>query len=79
MEPFDGSVKKSVMIMDNCSIHHVNKVKLLIDKAGILLFFLPPYNPDYNPIEFAFSSVKSYLKDHDDLLQSVNDPILRIY
>lgn len=35
MEPFDGSVKKSV-IMDNCSIHHVDEVKSLIDEAGIL-------------------------------------------
>ena len=75
MEPFDGEIKKSVVIMDNCSIHHVEEVKTLLDEAGILLFFLPPYSPDYNPIENAFSAVKSYLKDHDELLQSINDPL----
>ena len=37
MEPFDGSVKKSVIIMDNGSIHHVNEV---IDEAGITAVFL---------------------------------------
>lgn len=58
MEPFDGSPKKSVIIMDNCTIHHVHHVKQLLDDAGILLFFLPPYSPDFNQIEEAFSSVK---------------------
>ena len=51
MEPFDGSPKKSVIIMDNCTIHHVHHIKQLLDDAGILLFFLPPYSPDLNPIE----------------------------
>jgi len=72
MEPFDGSVRKSVIIMDNCSIHHTEDVKSLLDEAGILLFFLPPFSPNYNPIKFAFSSIKAYLKDHDELLQSVS-------
>ena len=36
MEPFDGSVKKSVIIMDNCSIHHVNEVKSLRNTAVFL-------------------------------------------
>ena len=60
--------------MDNCKIHHVQAVKDFFEDAGILLMFLPPYSPDYNPIEEAFSSVKYYLKDHDELLQSVDDP-----
>ena len=40
MEPFDGSIKKSVIIMDNCSIQHVEDVKSLLDEVGILFFFL---------------------------------------
>ena len=60
--------------MDNCSIHHVSSVKQLFNDAGILLLFLPPYSPDYNPIEELFSYVKHYLKEHDQLLQTVSDP-----
>ncbi len=73
MQPFDGSNSKSILIMDNCSIHHVRLVKQLLQDAGILLIFLPPYSPDFNPIEETFSSVKYYLKHHDEVLQCVNN------
>ena len=49
--------------MDNCSIHHVQEVKDFIEQSGILLLFLPPYSPDYNPIEELFSYLKYYLKE----------------
>ena len=39
------------------------------------MLFLPPYSPDYNPIEEAFSYVKGYLKEHDDVLQLLDDPL----
>ena len=74
MQPFDGSNSKSIVIMDNCSIHHVEPVKELLQDAGILLIFLPPYSPDYNPIEETFSSIKYYLKDHDEILQTLQEP-----
>ena len=73
MQPFDGSNTKSIVIMDNCSIHHVEPVKELLQDAGILIF-LPPYSPDYNPIEETFSSIKYYLKDHDEILQTLQAP-----
>lgn len=71
MKPFDGSNSNSILIVDNCSIHHVGQVKKLLDDAGILLIYLPPYSPDYNPIEESFSFVKYYLKNHDEILQTV--------
>ena len=71
MEPFDGTAKKSIAIMDNCSIHHTGEVQ---QENGILLMYLPPYSPDLNPIEETFSYIKYYLKDHDQELQSVTDP-----
>ena len=61
--------------MDNCSIHRVSSVIDLFRSVGILVFFLPPYSPDYNPIESTFSYIKYYLKEHEQLLQAVNDPI----
>ncbi len=69
MQPFDGCNTNSVAVMDNCAIHHAGSVAELFSQAGIPVIFLPPYSPDYNPIEQTFSFVKYYLKDHDELLQ----------
>ena len=47
----------------------------LFTEAGILVLFLPPYSPDLNPAEELFSSVKYYLKEHDEILQAMDDPL----
>ena len=73
MEPFNGNPKKSIVIMDNCSIHHIEK---LLDDAGIMLI---SYSPDLNPIEAAFSSIKYYLKEHEEFLQTIPNPFAVIY
>ena len=52
----------SVVILDNCAIHHVAEVMTMLEEVGVLVHFLPPYSPDLNPIEEAFSKVKSTLK-----------------
>ena len=44
--------------MDNCSIHHVAHVTRLLQEIGVLVQWLPPYLPDFNPLEEAFSKVK---------------------
>lgn len=76
MNPFDGSSSISIAVMDNCAIHHVTEVEDLFKHAGVLLLWLPPYSPDLNPIEEAFSFVKAYLKQHHDILQiSSVDPV----
>ena len=49
MQTFDGISLNSILIVDNCSIHHVSKVKELLCQLGIVLLFLPPYSPDLNP------------------------------
>ena len=51
MLPFDGVNPRSVLVMDNCSIHHVLPVSETLSQMGILTIFLPPYSPDMNPIE----------------------------
>lgn len=54
--------KGGVFILDNCSIHKIaNALKPLIDK-GVTVLFLPPYSPDFNPIEMSWSKIKSYLR-----------------
>ena len=70
MMPFDGVNPRSILVMDNCSIHHIREVKAILNQAGIVTLFLPPYSPDFNPAEEAFSYIKGYLKKHDELLQA---------
>lgn len=60
--PFPGP--RSVLIMDNASIHKNARIKQLCDAAGVMLIYLPPYSPDLNPIEQWFSSLKAYIKRH---------------
>ena len=74
MMPFNGNNPKSILIMDNLSVHHTCEVKDILQQAGILVLYLPPYSPDLNPIEEAFGYVKSYLKKHDELLQIIDNP-----
>ena len=63
LQPFNGINPNSVVIMDNCTIHHVPRITEVIEEAGSLLHFLPPYSPDLNPIELAFSKVKNSIRD----------------
>ena len=51
-----------VVVMDNLPAHKPTAVRQAIEKAGARLLYLPPYSPDFNPIEMAFSKVKSRLK-----------------
>ena len=60
MLPFDGMSARSVLVLDNCSMHHVSSALELLRQAGILVMFLPPYSPDLhvNPEEELFSAIK---------------------
>ena len=51
-----------IVLMDNLPVHKVAGVERAIEAAGATLRYLPPYSPDLNPIEPAFSKVKSYLR-----------------
>jgi transposase len=51
-----------VVVMDNLSAHKGERVRQLIEAKGCELIYLPPYSPDFNPIEQAFSKLKSYLR-----------------
>jgi transposase len=52
-----------VVIMDNLSSHKVKGVREAIEAVGAELRYLPPYSPDLNPIELAFSKLKKLLRD----------------
>ena len=70
---FNGVNPNSVVIMDNASIHHVERVVNLIEETGAMVMFLPPYSPDIMPIEECFSKVKSYIRANDPLIQTLDE------
>jgi len=72
MLTYDGLNPLSILLMDNCSVHHVDSVKEALSEVGILVRYLPPYSPDFNPCEESFSFVKAFLKDHEELMDLVD-------
>ena len=54
--------KGDIVVMDNLSSHKGPRVEQLIKAAGAELRYLPPYSPDMNPIEKAYSKLKSFLR-----------------
>ena len=53
-----------VIVMDNVSIHIGREIREVIEAEGHILRFLPPYSPDYNPIELTFAVIKAWIKRH---------------
>lgn len=51
-----------IVVMDNLSSHKGPRARALIEAAGAELLFLPPYSPDFNPIEMAFAKLKALLR-----------------
>ena len=65
---------KSVLIMDNASFHHSERIQQLCDDAGVVLRYLPPYSPHVNPIEEFFGELRTYIRqiwdEHDDFIRA---------
>ena len=69
-----------IVVMDNLPAHKAATVRQAIEAAGAELRFLPPYSPDFNPIEMAFSKLKAFLKSSaarsvDDLCDAIGQAI----
>jgi transposase len=62
--PYPGVL--SVLVLDNASVHHSEEILELVDRYGVRIEYLPPYSPDLNPIEEAFSKIKHFLRRHQD-------------
>jgi transposase len=65
-----------IVVMDNLSVHKLASVREHITGAGAQLLFLPPYSPDFSPIEPAWSKIKAVLRklaarSYDALLDAV--------
>ena len=69
-----------VVIMDNLPTHKVDGVRRAIEAAGASLLYLPPYSPDFNPIEKAFAKLKALLRKaaartRDELWDAIADAL----
>ena len=69
-----------VLVMDNLSAHKNKETLAILNEAGVEVLFLPPYSPDFNPIELMWSKVKNYLRsvearDPEALLKAIGDAL----
>jgi hypothetical protein len=65
--------ENSVIVMDNASFHHSERIQQMCAKAGVKLIYLPPYSPDFNPIEEFFSELKAFIKRNWTLYVKMTD------
>lgn len=65
-----------LVIMDNARLHKTQRTQELIQAAGAELMFLPPYSPNYNPIEHDFANIKRKCEYHPE--KSIAD-IIQMY
>jgi transposase len=54
--------KGSVLVLDNARIHHGGNIEACVKRAGCSLLYLPPYSPDFNPIELAWGWIKARVR-----------------
>ena len=69
-----------IVVMDNLQVHKSGRVKGLIEGVGAEILFLPPYSPDFSPIEEAFSKMKGILRrlgarTRETLLQATGEAL----
>ncbi len=72
-----------VVVMDNLAVHRVKGVEEALHRVGARAWFLPPYSPDFNPIEQAWSQAKSWLRKKspptfEQLVDSIGDALRRV-
>ena len=70
--------KGDVVILDNLAVHKSAKAAAILKERGAWFLFLPPYSPDMNPIEMAFSKLKALLRkaaarNFDDLIKALGN------
>lgn len=57
-----------VLVLDNCKTHWNQELKEMCAEANMLLARLPPYSPDFNPIETSFAMLKAWIRRNRDLI-----------
>lgn len=68
-----------VIIMDNASFHRKAALKVLAEKAGVSVVFLPAYSPDFNPIEKYWACLKSKIRKIIKNCNSLSDALIACF
>jgi transposase len=73
----------SIVVMDNLSSHKSSAVARLLENANAELLYLPPYSPDFNPIENMWSKIKTFLRSakartREELYEAIASAFARI-
>lgn len=66
MNSFPG--ERSVLVHDNCPIHHQERILDAATARGIIVLFLVPYDPDSMPVEFAYKCMKNWMRKNGKYL-----------
>lgn len=72
-----------LVVLDNLSSHKSTLAVKAIESAGAKVVYLPPYSPDFNPIENVFSKIKQLIRglrprNWDEIVRAVKDALLKI-
>ena len=72
-----------VVVMDNLGAHRPGRIRELIEARGADVVFVPSYSPDLNPIELAFSKIKTILRKlgartHEALLEAIEEALSKV-
>ena len=64
-----------ILVMDNLASHKSATIQQMLTDLGVKVELLPPYSPDFNPIENMFSKMKAYLKK---IMQQATEPLWQL-
>ena len=63
-----------MIVLDNASIHRNSELQAMCQEEGVELVYLPPYSPDFNPIESSFSVLKAWIRrNQDEAIRAAQD------
>ena len=71
MNAFPGP--RSVLIMNNAQIHRSESLQQMCNDRAVVLIYLPPYSPDFNPIEQSFNQIKMWMRKNRGYLQDFEE------
>lgn len=74
---------KAIVVMDNLPAHKTARIAAVLATAGVEVRYLPPYSPDYNPIELMWSKAKTFMRaakarTREELEQAISDALATI-
>ena len=65
-----------IVVLDNLQVHKNQAVREMVEAQGCELLFLPSYSPDFNPIEQAFSKLKTFVRKHKARTKQALDDVI---